>query len=103
MFIQLLQKMTEKISFSLQPRGLNAEESARYLGISKTQFLQEVKQGKWEQPDKSRPKRRIWDRVSLDRQMDKKFANNLPNSDSKVVKDWVKTINNKRSDQNEKT
>ena len=95
--------MTEKISFSLQPRGLNAEESARYLGISKTQFLQEVKEGKWEQPDKSRPKRRIWDRVSLDRQMDKKFANNLPNSDSKVVIEWIKTINNNRREQNEKT
>tara|TARA_R100001463_G_scaffold61605_1_gene114439 strand:+ start:290 stop:577 length:288 start_codon:yes stop_codon:yes gene_type:complete len=95
--------MTQKISFNLAPRGLNAEESARYIGISKTQFLQEVKEGKWEQPDKSRPKRRIWDRKSLDRQLDKKFNNNTLNSDSKVVKDWVKTINYKRSDQNEKT
>ena len=94
--------MTQKISFYLAPRGLNAEESARYIGISKKLFLEEVKQGKWEQPDKSRPKRRIWDRKSLDRQLDKKFAN-IPNSDSPVVKDWVKTIQNKRSDQNGKT
>ena len=95
--------MTQKISFKLAPRGLDAEESARYIGISKSQFLLEVKQGKWEQPDKSRPKRRIWDRKSLDRQLDQKFANTPLNSDTKIVKDWVKTINNNRSDQNEKT
>ena len=43
--------MTQKISFNLAPRGLNAEQSAKYIGISKNQFLKEVKQGKWGNPD----------------------------------------------------
>ena len=95
--------MTQKISFNLAPRGLNARESARYVGISRAQFLKEVKEGKWEQPDRSRKGRTIWDRKSLDRQLDQKFGNVPLNSDNQIVKDWVKTVQDKRSDHNEKT
>ena len=94
--------MTQKISFNLAHRGLNAEQSAKYIGISKNQFLKEVKQGKWGNPDYSRPKRRIWDRHDLDRQMDKRFAINSKYNPTDT-KNWVDHINKKRSDHNDKS
>lgn len=51
---------------SLPPRGLRREEAAAYLAISPSLFDELVKDGRMPRP-KTVGRRRIWDRLALDR------------------------------------
>jgi hypothetical protein len=63
---QLAQKLATSIDAStFPPRGLNADAAARYVGISKSKFLDEVKRGIWPAPIK-RDGHKIWDRAAID-------------------------------------
>lgn len=53
------------------PRGLDADRSAAYCGVSKATFLKGVDNGEWPQPKDVSGQSR-WDRVELDAAWDSK-------------------------------
>lgn len=58
-------------TFAYPPRGMDADRSAAYCGLSRTKFLDGVENGDWPQPkDVSGVLR--WDRVELDAAWDAK-------------------------------
>lgn len=52
-------------AISYPPRGLNREESARWIGVSPTKFDEMVKDGRMPKPHKI-DARKVWDRLKLD-------------------------------------
>lgn len=62
-------KLQDTMSYA--PRGMDADRSAAYCGLSRTKFLDGVESGEWPQPkDVSGVMR--WDRVELDAAWDAK-------------------------------
>jgi predicted DNA-binding transcriptional regulator AlpA len=53
------------VLLSLEPRGLNREVAARYVGVSPSKFDQLVDDGRMPRPKKI-DGRRVWDRRALD-------------------------------------
>lgn len=52
-------------AFSYPPRGMNAEEAARYIGVGTTKFDEMVRDGRM--PKARRVDgRKVWDRAQLD-------------------------------------
>jgi len=60
------------MSDDIQPRGLNREQAAAYVGIGTTLFDQMVKDGKFPKPAKINA-RVLWDRKKLDAALDDLF------------------------------
>lgn len=60
------------------PRLLSRDQAARYVGVSATQFVKEVEEGRWPQPERrgdalaARAGRLLWDRVLLDKRQDER-------------------------------
>lgn len=54
------------------PRGLSAEQAAAYVGVSVNTFLEEVKAGRWPEPQRRGRNggRKIWDRRQIDQRYD---------------------------------
>ena len=71
------------------PRLLDAEEAARYVGISRNSFDALVEQGVFSKPVRlfkgaHRPKG-LWDRLQLDRDVDKLAVDVLPATQPRVL------------------
>ena len=58
-------------TFNYPPRGMDADRSAAYCGLSRTKFLEGVENGEWPQPKDASGAVR-WDRVELDAAWDAK-------------------------------
>ncbi len=54
-----------ELPLSLPPRGLNREESARYVGVSPGLFDIMVDDGRMPKPKRPNA-RKVWDRLALD-------------------------------------
>lgn len=64
----------------LEPRGLNREQAARYVGVGTSKFDEMVADGRMPGP-KEIDRRKVWDRRGLDAAFD-----NLPSPDA--VNPW---------------
>ncbi|MCF8503279.1 MAG: XRE family transcriptional regulator [Caulobacter sp.] len=58
--------MTNAKQKLIEPRGLNREQAATYIGVSPTKFDQLVADGRMPRP-KAIDRRNVWDRASVDR------------------------------------
>ncbi len=61
--------MSAPTRLAIEPRGLQREVAARYVGVSPTKFDEMVEAGKMPKP-KQVDRRRIWDRFALDAAFD---------------------------------
>lgn len=66
-------------ALGIQPRGLELELAAAYVGLSAPSFLAQVEAGRLP-PATCHGRRRVWDRVALDRAMDR--LSGLPSAPS---------------------
>lgn len=57
-------------AIGIAPRGLDLDLAAAYVGLSAPSFLAQVEAGRLPPPT-SHGRRRVWDRVALDRAMDR--------------------------------
>ena len=64
------------------PRGLSAGTAAIYVGVSKTKFLREVREGIWPEPEK-RGGRMVWDRHKIDEYWDSRNSGGMTLADAK--------------------
>lgn len=70
------------------PRGMDADRSAAYCGVSKAVFLKGVDNGEWPQPKDVSGQLR-WDRVELDAAWDSKSERKRSPSSRRVTFDDV--------------
>jgi hypothetical protein len=68
------------------------EPAAAYLGIGIARFRKEVKEGLLPQPDRH-GKRLVWDKVALDRHLDKKVDGAVPAAQPPISDPIMKAIN----------
>lgn len=76
-----------RINLPLEPRGLQREIAARYVGVSATKFDQLVSDGRMPHPKKV-DHRLVWDRNALDLAFDR-----LPEDGPVEVNPWDQMLN----------
>lgn len=69
--------MAVKIEFQLNPRLLSNRNAASYLGISERTFDELSRKKKFPGPVRI-GRRKLWDRVAIDRYFDEIIKDNLP-------------------------
>lgn len=58
------------VDIGISPRGLSEAQAAAYVGLSLTQFLSEVRRGRFSRPQYY-GRRKVFDRHALDRDLDR--------------------------------
>lgn len=66
-----------RIPLGAWPRGLNADQAAVYVGVSRNKFLAEVAEGLWPKAE-TRGGRKIWDRARIDEAWDRHHGDGDP-------------------------